>query len=500
MMQTNETVFRILGPQKATGRVIGRGGEVINAIRAQSGCQIQVEDLVVGCPERIVSIHGNDAGAQNALMQVAEHLLEGDGDVMGDGEAHIRLLVPSAQVGGIIGKGGAYINDIRAKTGCNLRVCDKDERPIVALLSDELVAMSGDPKACKVALMEVAKLVVANPVQQRPGGPRAFAGPKLQVAQQLEAASGGAMALVNGLPLVLNGVGAIGLTGTLCGNGGSGAQIQYRVIVPVSRVGGVIGKGGETISRLRDECGAAINIHDLVPGTEERLMTISSNDTLGRSTPAQDALVGVFLVMTDGTSDSRGEVTVQVLVPQTQVGQLLGKGGNIIQSMRDDTGAVIRILPKEELPAFAEDGDELLQITAPPSQALYALRTVAARMRNTPNGKQTDTRNPIMGQATLPPVPGMTAMAGAAAPFPGMAMAAVGPQSEVEINVTQAQAGAIIGRGGANISQIRSASGAAINMGTNEPGSDHRTIKVTGSTQQVELAKQLIQAFAAQAV
>jgi poly(rC)-binding protein 2/3/4 len=41
---------------------------------------------------------------------------------------------------------------------------------------------------------------------------------------------------------------------------------------------------------------------------------------------------------------------------------LLGKGGKIIEQMREETGAQIRILPKEQLPGCALPTDELVQV------------------------------------------------------------------------------------------------------------------------------------------
>uniref|UniRef100_A0A2P2K3C8 K Homology domain-containing protein n=1 Tax=Rhizophora mucronata TaxID=61149 RepID=A0A2P2K3C8_RHIMU len=44
------------------------------------------------------------------------------------------------------------------------------------------------------------------------------------------------------------------------------------------------------------------------------------------------------------------------------VGCVLGKGGDVIQRLRSETGASIRVLPADHLPICAMSGDELVQV------------------------------------------------------------------------------------------------------------------------------------------
>lgn len=45
-----------------------------------------------------------------------------------------------------------------------------------------------------------------------------------------------------------------------------------------------------------------------------------------------------------------------------QVGCLLGKGGSVIKQMSAESGAQIRILPRDKLPICASPSDELVQV------------------------------------------------------------------------------------------------------------------------------------------
>jgi len=62
---------KIAIPSICAGCVIGRGGEVIKALRAQSGCQIQVENQDTSNPsERVVVIKGSQHAIQTAVKLI----------------------------------------------------------------------------------------------------------------------------------------------------------------------------------------------------------------------------------------------------------------------------------------------------------------------------------------------------------------------------------------------------------------------------------------------
>ena len=97
--------------------------------------------------------------------------------------------------------------------------------------------------------------------------------------------------------------------------------------------------------------------------------------------PAQEALFKVHArIIADVETSSRAaggeggsdqeeetaqqqQVITRLLVPNNQIGCLLGKGGKIIEQMRQSSGAQIRVLPKEQLPGCALPTDEIVQVT-----------------------------------------------------------------------------------------------------------------------------------------
>ena len=150
----------------------------------------------------------------------------------------------------------------------------------------------------------------------------------------------------------------------------------YRYLCPNGKIGSIIGRGGEIVKQLRSESQARIRIGDSIQGCEYRVITIFSSsrktnvyeDTGDDICPAQDALFRVHeRLAADEAPNGRDydmdspSLTVRLLIPPDQIGCIIGKGGQIIQSIRTKTGAHVRI-QKNELPPCAIPGDELLQV------------------------------------------------------------------------------------------------------------------------------------------
>ncbi|CAI7832675.1 unnamed protein product [Closterium sp. NIES-53] len=63
------------------------------------------------------------------------------------------------------------------------------------------------------------------------------------------------------------------------------------------------------------------------------------------------------------------------------------------------------------------------------------------------------------------------------------------------VTVPAVAAGAVIGKGGANIQQIKSISGARVRMYEGREGESERVVEVVGSADQVQAAQAIIHAF-----
>lgn len=203
--------------------------------------------------------------------------------------------------------------------------------------------------------------------------------------------------------------------------GVSAGSVVFRLLCPASKIGGVIGKGGAIISQIRQETGVKVKIEEPIPGCDERVITILGSDketeedaaeqgkevnndeteSKGKDDEGKDqgddsedkdsvqvedlqhekgnssiwkAVSLVFERMVEGIEDTgegdeesnkSSSFVFRLLVFSNQVGCLLGKGGSVIKRMSSESGAQIRILPKDKVPRCATASDELVQVNVP---------------------------------------------------------------------------------------------------------------------------------------
>ncbi|XP_040939584.1 RNA-binding KH domain-containing protein RCF3 isoform X2 [Gossypium hirsutum] len=182
--------------------------------------------------------------------------------------------------------------------------------------------------------------------------------------------------------------------GSGAGGGGQDSSLMvttsYRILCHDMKAGGVIGKSGSIIKSIRQHTGAWINVHELIPGDDERIIEISDTrrrDPEGRMpsfSPAQEALLLVHERILESDSQfgfgggggeeeeeygavARGgggnRVATRLVVSRMHVGSLLGKGGKIIEQMRIETKTQIRILPRDHtLPRCVSMSEEIVQV------------------------------------------------------------------------------------------------------------------------------------------
>ncbi|XBJ08935.1 hypothetical protein VPH35_014113 [Triticum aestivum] len=255
-------------------------------------------------------------------------------------------------------------------------------------------------------------------------------------------------------------------------------ETVYRILCPGKKIGGVLGRGGHVVKALREETKAKIRVADSIPGADERVIiifdyqnnsdqaiqNISNVDGSENMKPhcfAQDALLKIHDKIAadedsnDGVSyensETAGDVTARILVPGNQVGCLLGKGGSIIQQLRNDTGAGIRVLPSENLPQCALKSDELVQISGAPSLVRKALYEISTRLHRHPR-KENPSLEEIIDAST------QRKRENGPLQYPV-------PEPEefsIKILCPSELIGPVIGRSGANVRQVEQQTGARI--------------------------------------
>jgi len=152
-------------------------------------------------------------------------------------------------------------------------------------------------------------------------------------------------------------------------NGGPAVTLTIRLIMQGKEVGSIIGKKGDNIKKFREESGAKINISD--GSCPERIVTVTGpTEAILKafalisnkfeediySPAAMDGLSGPNSVANStggGGSGGKPQVTLRLVVPASQCGSLIGKGGSKIKEIREITGATIQVA-SEMLPNSTE--------------------------------------------------------------------------------------------------------------------------------------------------
>ncbi|KAK7265213.1 hypothetical protein RJT34_32829 [Clitoria ternatea] len=163
----------------------------------------------------------------------------------------------------------------------------------------------------------------------------------------------------------------------------------FRLIVPVLKVGSIIGRKGELIKKTCEETRARIRVLDGAVGTPDRIVLISGKEEPEAPlSPAMDAVIRVFKRVS-GLSENEGEnkasgvafCSIRLLVASTQAINLIGKQGSLIKSIQENTGASVRVLSGEEVPFYAAADERIVELQGEAFKVLKALEAVVGHLR-----------------------------------------------------------------------------------------------------------------------
>uniref|UniRef100_A0A8C3B6B6 K Homology domain-containing protein n=1 Tax=Cairina moschata TaxID=8855 RepID=A0A8C3B6B6_CAIMO len=138
---------------------------------------------------------------------------------------------------------------------------------------------------------------------------------------------------------------------------------------------------GETVKKMREESGARINISE--GNCPERIVTI---------TGPTDAIFKAFAMiaykfeeditnsMSNSTATSKPPVTLRLVVPASQCGSLIGKGGSKIKEIRESTGAQVQVAG-DMLPNSTE---RAVTISGTPDAIIQCVKQICVVMLESP--------------------------------------------------------------------------------------------------------------------
>lgn len=332
--------IRILVPGRVAGSIIGKGGQNIQKLRSDNNAVVRVPDCPA--PERIMTIEADD---EETVMAVIDQSLpfmvddsgrnkggnRNDGGSGGGGH-ELRMLVHQSQVGGVIGKAGYKIKEIRDASGANIKVF----KTCAPQSTDRIVALLGNSEQILLAMKEVFNVLKENEIKGVEeyydpinfdafyaqeyggfgtendvggfaGGPRGgmggnFGGPP-QMGYGNNFGSGGGGGGRGGFSSGGRGSFGGGARGGFGSGGGGGAggfddgpdfsfgrmfaggppmdddehgeKESTQVTIPKETAGAIIGPAGSRIRRIRAESRANVTIDEAVAGSNDRIITIT---------------------------------------------------------------------------------------------------------------------------------------------------------------------------------------------------------------------------------
>ncbi|XP_020777985.1 poly(rC)-binding protein 4-like [Boleophthalmus pectinirostris] len=313
--------------------------------------------------------------------------------------------------------------------------------------------------------------------------------------------------------------------------------LTLRLLMHGKEVGSIIGKKGETVKRIREESSARVNISE---GTcPERIITITgSTDSVFRAFTMITYKLEEDLtaLVANGTISTKPPVTLRLVIPASQCGSLIGKGGAKIKEIREGTGAQIQVAG-DLLPNSTERGvtisgsqDSVIQcvklicnviLESPPKGAtipyrpspspaafLIAGNQMFEASEYAPHPLYSVTQGALdlqqayalqnhygIPQSELAKLhqlslqQGLSPVSQASTIIPGLDS---NSQTSQEFLIPNDLIGSIIGRQGTKINEIRQVSGAQIKIGSQLDGTTDRHVTITGTPVSINLAQYLI--------
>ncbi|KAF2007746.1 eukaryotic type KH-domain (KH-domain type I) [Amniculicola lignicola CBS 123094] len=302
--------------------------------------------------------------------------------------------------------------------------------------------------------------------------------------------------------------------------------LHIRSCISTTEAATIIGKGGENVSEIRKMAGAKCTISDYARGAVERILTVSGPvDAVSKAFGLIVRTLNQEDLVQPSTSQSKA-YPMRLLIPHILIGSIIGKGGVRIREIQDASNAKLNasdtMLPNSGERSLVILGvadavhiavyyvaqtlvEQLTERFGGPAASQYATRSGTAAnvvpggmsvqpYQMQPYGQGSPNRGGYGNVVPAGPQPGSYGAPPAAGPVVGHPQAPHQPNQmpgqplTQQIYIPNDMVGAIIGKGGAKINEIRTLSGSVIKI--NEPTSEtsERLVTITGTQECNQMA------------
>jgi len=160
-----------------------------------------------------------------------------------------------------------------------------------------------------------------------------------------------------------------------------------KILVPNYAAGAIIGKGGQNIMQLQTTFGARIKLsqnNEHYPGTQERIGVITGDveKVIDLHKYVMDKIRSEASHAHGAAVDESRQKQVKIIVPNGTAGVLIGKGGTMIRSLMEQSGAKIVISNKDQEQVR---GERVVTISGSPDENEEACRMIIEKVAVDPS-------------------------------------------------------------------------------------------------------------------
>ncbi|XP_054158147.1 far upstream element-binding protein 2-like [Oppia nitens] len=266
-----------------------------------------------------------------------------DGIVM-NGEKTLDMMIPGNKVGYVIGKGGEMIRNLQERANVRMTVFQETNEPTEV---DKQLRIVGLPDKVDYAQhlvndlltekeIETVRLKTSNPFSKNPTN-----------------------------------------------DYGSQRYSNVEVPVPPQYIGLVIGKGGETIRRIQQECGCKVQFDTTkVDPNGNKICQINGNpDPVKKAVDMVNEIVENAM-QGRGPSKHRDGDEVRFTIPAHRTGAVIGRGGDTIKQLKQQSGCDIEL---EKVSRNVSPEEKVFIIRGPPDKIEYAQALIMDKVNGTSN-------------------------------------------------------------------------------------------------------------------
>ena len=274
-----------------------------------------------------------------------------------------------------------------------------------------------------------------------------------------------------------------------------------KILVSDKVAGSIIGKAGAVISDLERMTDSIMKLspgRTYFPGTQDRLVVISGRlESVLSATREVIEKIRMATIVEENRRDpstvGNVDISLKVVVPNSAVSCIIGRGGEVVREINKTTGALIRASER-----FQGLHERMVQISGSPQEVSSAAAEVVQRIQSDRNLREhlNVVYTPPTGALTpSPPSPPSPQTIRPSSPMLTPS-AVLSYPCAVAFDVEDAIVGGIIGRGGVLLHRIASQTGATVTLSHRELASEggvaKRTVRITGSLTAVQQAHLLV--------